>query len=126
MEDPLDKEAEKLRAMIKQQEDERIAREEAIVAEAKAKKLQAEQEALKAKKIAAASTAAKQAAEKAAEDIAKIVKAESDKKLAESEAARMELEKRLEQQQKEHTKREHAIMTEYQAALRKMEAGQGV
>jgi len=92
--DPMVKEVELLRAMIKKQEDERIAREEAIVAEAKAKKLQAEQEALKAKEIAAAAAAAKADAEKAAEDVAKKAKEESDKKLAEVEAAKVELEKK--------------------------------
>ena len=93
-ENPLAKEIEALRATIKQQEDERVAREQAVIAEAKAKKLQAEQEALKAKEIAAAAAAAKADAEKAAEDIAKKAKEESDKKLAEVEAAKVELEKK--------------------------------
>lgn len=93
-EDPLAKEVEKLRAMIKQQEDERIAREEAIKAAEVAKKLQAEQDALKAKEIAAAAAAAKADAEKAAEDVAKKAKEASDKKLAEVEAAKVELEKK--------------------------------
>jgi len=93
-EDPLAKEVEKLRAMIKQQEDERIAREEAIKAAEVAKKLQAEQDALKAKEIAAAAAAAKADAEKAAEDEAKKAKEASDKKLAEVEAAKVELEKK--------------------------------
>lgn len=115
-----------LRALIKQQDEERIARERAIEAAELAKKLAAEREAQRKQEIAAASAAAKQAAEKAAEDTAKIVKVESDKKLAESEAARMELEKRLERQQKEHIKREQAIRAEYETARREMEAGQGV
>lgn len=93
-EDPMVKEVELLRAMIKKQEDERVAREEAIIAAEKAKKLQAEQEALKAKEIAAAAAAAKADAEKAAEDVAKKAKEESDKKLAEVEAAKVELEKK--------------------------------
>jgi hypothetical protein len=92
--DPMVKEVELLRAMIKKQEDERVAREEALIAAEKAKKLQAEQEALKVKEIAAAAAAAKADAEKAAEDIAKKAKEESDKKLAEVEAAKVELEKK--------------------------------
>jgi hypothetical protein len=92
--DTMAKEVEALRAMIKQQEDARIAREEAIIAAEVAKKLKAEQDALKASEIAAASAAAKAEAEKAAEDAAKKAKEESDKKLAEAEAAKAELEKK--------------------------------
>lgn len=88
------KEVEALRAMIKQQEDARIAREEAIIAAEVAKKRKAEEDALKASEIAAASAAAKAEAEKAAEDAAKKAKEESDKKLAEAEAAKAELEKK--------------------------------
>ena len=88
------KEMEALRALIKKQDDERIAREQAIEAAALAKKLKAEQEELKSQEIAAASAAAKAAAEKAAEEAAKAAKDESDKKLAEAEAAKVELEKK--------------------------------
>jgi hypothetical protein len=92
--DTMAKEVEALRAMIKQQEDARIAREEAIIAAEVAKKLKAEQDALKASEIAAASAAARAEAEKAAEEAAKKAKEESDKKLAEAEAAKVELEKK--------------------------------
>lgn len=92
--DTLIQERETLRALIRQQEDERIAREKAIEAEALAKKMRAEQEALKAREIAAAVAAAKEKAERAAEGVAKKAREESDKKLAEVEAARLELEKK--------------------------------
>jgi hypothetical protein len=92
--DSMIKEMEALRALIKQQDDERIAREQAIEAEKIAKIKKAEEEALKAQEIAAASAAAKAEAEKAAEAAAKLAKEESDKKLAEAEAAKVELEKK--------------------------------
>lgn len=92
--DAMVKEMEALRALIKQQDEERIAREKAIEAAELAKKLKAEQEAQKNQEIAAASAAAKAEAEKAAEDAAKKAKEESDKKLAEAEAAKVELEKK--------------------------------
>jgi hypothetical protein len=94
-EDPMAEEVELLRAMIKKQENERIAREEAIIAAERAKKLQAEQEALKAKEIAAAAAVAKADAKKAAEEVAKMTKEQSDKKFTEVEAAKVELEKKL-------------------------------
>jgi phage gp36-like protein len=69
--DTMAKEVEALRAMIKQQEDARIAREDAIIAAEFAKKLKAEQDALKAHEIATAIAATKAEAEKAAEDTAR-------------------------------------------------------
>jgi hypothetical protein len=92
--DPMLKKIEALQALIKQQDDERIAREQAIVAAAATKKAKDEQEALQSAEVAAASAAAKAAAEKAAEEAAKTAKEESDKKLAEAEAAKAELEKK--------------------------------
>jgi hypothetical protein len=92
--DAMLKKIEALQALIKQQDDERIAREQAIVAAAAAKEAKEEQEALQSAEVAAASAAAKAAAEKAAEEAAKAAKEESDKKLAEAEAAKAELEKK--------------------------------
>lgn len=100
-EDPMSKEMEALRELIKKHEEERIAREKAMIAkaeadaaEAAAKKAKEEEAKKKAEEIAAASAAAKEAAEKAAEEAAKKAKEESDKKLAESEKAKEAAEKK--------------------------------
>lgn len=114
-EDPMSKEMEALRALIKKHEEERIAREQAMIAKAEAdaaaaaaKAAKEEEEKKKAEEIAAASAAAKEAAEKAAEEAAKKAKEESDKKLAESEKAKEAAEKKKKELEEEIKKNKPA------------------
>jgi hypothetical protein len=98
--DTMAKEVEALRGMIKQQEDARIAREEAIIAAEVAKNLKAEQDARQAQELTDEIAAIKAEAEKAAEDTAKKAQEEIQALrdlIKQQEPAKLAQEKTIEQ-----------------------------
>lgn len=95
------KELENLRELIRKHEEERVAREKAMIAKAEAdaaevaaRKAREEEEKKKKEEIAVATSKAKEDAEKKAKEAADKAKEESDKKLADAQKAKEEAEKK--------------------------------